>query len=143
MGFKPYPKPYDGWGLKFHTYLLCSREGDVEESLGSPSDPSFLPVSWSISGKYLAGALEKTVNIWQVNGKSHVNTGNAFEYLLSPSNGFPSPWNSQFIHQLKIYAYYGLSQRGSAHFLTFLSWSFSWFSSCKLKIIFMYCKYSE
>jgi len=48
--------------------LSYSREGDAEESLGSPSDPSFSPVSWSISGKYLAGALEKMVNIWQVNG---------------------------------------------------------------------------
>ncbi|KAM5242072.1 putative E3 ubiquitin-protein ligase HERC1 isoform 19-T29 [Hipposideros larvatus] len=43
-------------------------EDDTEESLVSPSDPSFSPVSWSVSGKYLAGALEKMVNIWQVNG---------------------------------------------------------------------------
>ncbi|XP_054985114.1 probable E3 ubiquitin-protein ligase HERC1 [Sorex araneus] len=50
------------------TCVFSRLEGDIEESLGSPSDPSFSPVSWSISGKYLAGALEKTVNIWQVNG---------------------------------------------------------------------------
>ena len=53
-----------------YSSVLHFREGDAEESLGSPSDPSFSPVSWSISGKYLAGALEKMVNIWQVNGKS-------------------------------------------------------------------------
>lgn len=52
------------------TCVFNRLEGDAEESLGSPSDPSFSPVSWSISGKYLAGALEKMVNIWQVNGKS-------------------------------------------------------------------------
>ncbi|KAB1277623.1 putative E3 ubiquitin-protein ligase HERC1 [Camelus dromedarius] len=50
------------------TCVFNRLEGDAEESLGSPSDPSFSPVSWSISGKYLAGALEKMVNIWQVNG---------------------------------------------------------------------------
>ncbi|XP_055453781.1 probable E3 ubiquitin-protein ligase HERC1 isoform X7 [Psammomys obesus] len=50
------------------TCVFSRLEGDAEESLGSPSDPSFSPVSWSISGKYLAGALEKMVNIWQVNG---------------------------------------------------------------------------
>ncbi|XP_055971788.1 probable E3 ubiquitin-protein ligase HERC1 [Sorex fumeus] len=50
------------------TCVFNRLEGDIEESLGSPSDPSFSPVSWSISGKYLAGALEKMVNIWQVNG---------------------------------------------------------------------------
>ena len=69
-------------GLEFHTYLLYSREGDAEESLGSPSDPSFSPVSWSISGKYLAGALEKMVNIWQVNGKSHINTSKLLKELF-------------------------------------------------------------
>ena len=58
------------------------EEGDAEESLGSPSDPSFSPVSWSISGKYLAGALEKMVNIWQVNGKSHINTSKLLKELF-------------------------------------------------------------
>lgn len=64
--------------------LLYFREGDAEESLGSPSDPSFSPVSWSISGKYLAGALEKMVNIWQVNGKSHANTSKLLKVLFKP-----------------------------------------------------------
>ncbi|MGH0120210.1 UNVERIFIED_CONTAM: hypothetical protein FKN15_006371 [Acipenser sinensis] len=31
-------------------------------------DPSLSPVCWSVSGKYLAAAMEKMVNIWQVNG---------------------------------------------------------------------------
>lgn len=48
-------------------FFYC-REGDSEESLGSPSDLSLSLVCWSISGKYLAGATEKMVNIWQVNG---------------------------------------------------------------------------
>lgn len=26
-------------------------------------------VAWSVSGKYLASAMEKVVNIWQVNGE--------------------------------------------------------------------------
>ncbi|EMP26120.1 Putative E3 ubiquitin-protein ligase HERC1 [Chelonia mydas] len=50
------------------TCVFNKLEGDSEESLGSPSDPSLSLICWSISGKYLAGALEKTVNIWQVNG---------------------------------------------------------------------------
>ncbi|XP_018619035.1 probable E3 ubiquitin-protein ligase HERC1 isoform X2 [Scleropages formosus] len=37
-------------------------------SLGSPGDPSLSPVTWSVTGKYLAAAMEKMVNIWQVNG---------------------------------------------------------------------------
>ena len=36
--------------------------------LGSPSDPSLSPLAWSVTGKYLASAIEKMVNIWQVNG---------------------------------------------------------------------------
>lgn len=47
---------------------LSCREGDAEENLGSPGDPGFSLACWSLSGKYLAGALEKMVNIWQVNG---------------------------------------------------------------------------
>nr|XP_033775643.1 probable E3 ubiquitin-protein ligase HERC1 isoform X2 [Geotrypetes seraphini] len=42
----------------------CSEE--TLSNLGSPSDP--ITVCWSVSGKYLAGAFEKMVNIWQVNG---------------------------------------------------------------------------
>lgn len=51
-----------------HSISFYYREGDSEESLGSPSDLSLSLVCWSISGKYLAGATEKMVNIWQVNG---------------------------------------------------------------------------
>ncbi|OXB82040.1 UNVERIFIED_CONTAM: hypothetical protein H355_004123 [Colinus virginianus] len=50
------------------TCVLNKLEGDSEESLGSPSDLSLSLICWSISGKYLAGATEKMVNIWQVNG---------------------------------------------------------------------------
>ncbi|RMB94614.1 hypothetical protein DUI87_29429 [Hirundo rustica rustica] len=50
------------------TCVLNKLEGDSEEGLGSPSDLSLSLVCWSISGKYLAGATEKVVNIWQVNG---------------------------------------------------------------------------
>ncbi|MEQ2186429.1 hypothetical protein GOODEAATRI_028317, partial [Goodea atripinnis] len=37
-------------------------------SLGSPSDPCLSPLAWSVAGKNLASAMEKMVNIWQVNG---------------------------------------------------------------------------
>ncbi|XP_005987770.1 probable E3 ubiquitin-protein ligase HERC1 isoform X3 [Latimeria chalumnae] len=37
-------------------------------NLSSPSDPSLSSICWSVSGKYLAAAVEKAVNIWQVNG---------------------------------------------------------------------------
>ncbi|KAG8144816.1 hypothetical protein E2320_013235 [Naja naja] len=47
------------------TCVFSKLEGDAEENLGSPSDPGFSLACWSISGKYLAGALEKMVNIWQ------------------------------------------------------------------------------
>lgn len=52
--------------------VLSCREGDAEENLGSPGDPGSSLACWSISGKYLAGALEKMVNIWQVNGTNHI-----------------------------------------------------------------------
>lgn len=48
------------------------RSGSSEEGmsgLGSPSDPCLSPLAWSVTGKYLASAMEKMVNIWQVNGK--------------------------------------------------------------------------
>ncbi|XP_078388638.1 putative E3 ubiquitin-protein ligase HERC1 isoform X9 [Cetorhinus maximus] len=37
-------------------------------SLGSPCDPNLSLICWSVSGKYIAAALEKVVNIWQVTG---------------------------------------------------------------------------
>uniref|UniRef100_A0A8C6YER0 HECT-type E3 ubiquitin transferase n=1 Tax=Naja naja TaxID=35670 RepID=A0A8C6YER0_NAJNA len=72
------------------TCVFSKLEGDAEENLGSPSDPGFSLACWSISGKYLAGALEKMVNIWQVNGgkglldihPSAAWTGDAPEFLL-------------------------------------------------------------
>ncbi|XP_053573265.1 probable E3 ubiquitin-protein ligase HERC1 isoform X6 [Bombina bombina] len=45
------------------TCIFHKMEGGAEDS-----DPSLSPVCWSVSGRYLAGALEKMVNIWQVNG---------------------------------------------------------------------------
>uniref|UniRef100_A0A7M4EPI1 HECT-type E3 ubiquitin transferase n=1 Tax=Crocodylus porosus TaxID=8502 RepID=A0A7M4EPI1_CROPO len=50
------------------TCVFNKFENDSEDSLGSPTDSGLSLVCWSISGKYLAGALEKMVNIWQVNG---------------------------------------------------------------------------
>uniref|UniRef100_A0A8D2LRJ6 HECT-type E3 ubiquitin transferase n=1 Tax=Varanus komodoensis TaxID=61221 RepID=A0A8D2LRJ6_VARKO len=50
------------------TCIFSKLEGEAEENLGSPSDPSLSLACWSVSGKYLAGALEKMVNVWQVNG---------------------------------------------------------------------------
>ena len=38
-------------------------------SLGSPGEHCLASLAWSLNGKYLASAMEKMVNIWQVNGK--------------------------------------------------------------------------
>ncbi|XP_056135403.1 probable E3 ubiquitin-protein ligase HERC1 isoform X2 [Lampris incognitus] len=53
------------------TCIFNKTEGSSEEGLtclGSPSDPSLAPLSWSVTGRYMASAVEKMVNIWQVNG---------------------------------------------------------------------------
>nr|XP_060611660.1 probable E3 ubiquitin-protein ligase HERC1 isoform X2 [Anolis sagrei ordinatus] len=51
------------------TCVFIKLEGEAEDSSpGSPSDPSLSLACWSPSGRFLAGALEKMVNIWQVNG---------------------------------------------------------------------------
>ncbi|XP_043933675.1 probable E3 ubiquitin-protein ligase HERC1 isoform X2 [Protopterus annectens] len=53
------------------TCVFSKVEETADENLstlGSPSDPSLFPICWSVSGKYLAAALEKRVNIWLVNG---------------------------------------------------------------------------
>uniref|UniRef100_A0A671MPF4 HECT-type E3 ubiquitin transferase n=1 Tax=Sinocyclocheilus anshuiensis TaxID=1608454 RepID=A0A671MPF4_9TELE len=53
------------------TCVFNKGEDTSEEfmgNLGSPGDPNLAPVAWSVSGKYLAAAMEKIVNIWQVNG---------------------------------------------------------------------------
>ncbi|TUG88269.1 putative E3 ubiquitin-protein ligase HERC1 [Bagarius yarrelli] len=41
---------------------------ECSTGLGSPGEPSLAPVAWSVSGKLVAAAMEKVVNIWQVNG---------------------------------------------------------------------------
>ncbi|XP_069758992.1 probable E3 ubiquitin-protein ligase HERC1 isoform X8 [Narcine bancroftii] len=52
------------------TCIFNKSEGSSEDlgCLGSPCDPNLSLVCWSISGKYIAAALEKLVNIWQVTG---------------------------------------------------------------------------
>ncbi|KAM7405656.1 hypothetical protein PAMP_000090 [Pampus punctatissimus] len=53
------------------TCIFNKDDGSAEQGLsglGSPSDVSLSPLSWSVTGKYLASAMEKMVNIWQVNG---------------------------------------------------------------------------
>lgn len=53
------------------TYIFNKNDGSSDEGmsgLGSPSDPCMSPLAWSVTGKYLASAMEKLVNIWQVNG---------------------------------------------------------------------------
>uniref|UniRef100_A0A1A7WGI3 HECT-type E3 ubiquitin transferase n=1 Tax=Iconisemion striatum TaxID=60296 RepID=A0A1A7WGI3_9TELE len=53
------------------TCVFNKDDGSSEEGmsgLGSPSDPCLSPLAWSVTGKYLASAMEKLVNIWQVNG---------------------------------------------------------------------------
>ncbi|XP_057693770.1 probable E3 ubiquitin-protein ligase HERC1 isoform X5 [Corythoichthys intestinalis] len=53
------------------TCIFNKDDGSSEDGrtcLGSPSDVCSPPVAWSVTGKYLASAMEKMVNIWQVNG---------------------------------------------------------------------------
>ncbi|XP_028822113.1 probable E3 ubiquitin-protein ligase HERC1 [Denticeps clupeoides] len=52
------------------TCIFSKTDGSEEGvySLGSPADPSLAPVSWSVCGRFLAAAMEKVVNVWQVNG---------------------------------------------------------------------------
>uniref|UniRef100_A0A3Q2W7X5 HECT-type E3 ubiquitin transferase n=1 Tax=Haplochromis burtoni TaxID=8153 RepID=A0A3Q2W7X5_HAPBU len=53
------------------TCVFNKDDDSLEEGmsgLGSPSDPCLSPLAWSVTGKYLASAMEKMVNIWQVNG---------------------------------------------------------------------------
>ncbi|XP_035991715.1 probable E3 ubiquitin-protein ligase HERC1 isoform X5 [Fundulus heteroclitus] len=53
------------------TCVFNKEDGPSEDGmsgLGSPSDPCLSPLAWSVTGKYLASAMEKMVNIWQVNG---------------------------------------------------------------------------
>lgn len=55
--------------------LSFTSDDSLEEGmsgLGSPSDPCLSPLAWSVTGKYLASAMEKMVNIWQVNGKEFI-----------------------------------------------------------------------
>ncbi|XP_067298543.1 probable E3 ubiquitin-protein ligase HERC1 isoform X4 [Pseudorasbora parva] len=65
------------WNVTKNQYTLqqtCvfNKADDTSEecmnNLGSPGDPNLAPVAWSVSGMYLAAAMEKIVNIWQVNG---------------------------------------------------------------------------
>ncbi|XP_030650140.1 probable E3 ubiquitin-protein ligase HERC1 isoform X2 [Chanos chanos] len=62
------------WNVTKNQYTLQQTcvfnrlDGSPDDCMGSPGDPSLGQVSWSVSGKYLAACLEKTVNIWQVNG---------------------------------------------------------------------------
>ncbi|XP_061671695.1 probable E3 ubiquitin-protein ligase HERC1 isoform X2 [Syngnathoides biaculeatus] len=53
------------------TCIFNKEDGSSVEGrtcMGSPSDFSLTPLAWSVTGKYLASAVEKMVNIWQVNG---------------------------------------------------------------------------
>lgn len=55
--------------LHLDSLLSIGSSDEGMSSLGSPSDPSLSPLAWSVTGKYLACAMEKMVNIWQVNGE--------------------------------------------------------------------------
>ncbi|XP_029961368.1 LOW QUALITY PROTEIN: probable E3 ubiquitin-protein ligase HERC1 [Salarias fasciatus] len=65
------------WSVAKNQYSLqqtCifNRDGGSPEEaapgLGSPGDPGLSPLAWSVTGRFLACAMEKTVNVWQVNG---------------------------------------------------------------------------
>ncbi|XP_032830981.2 putative E3 ubiquitin-protein ligase HERC1 isoform X4 [Petromyzon marinus] len=71
------------WSVSKNQYTLQQTcvfhklDNEAEESasgLGSPSDPHLSQVCWSVSGKYIAASLDKTVNIWPINGgRGHVD----------------------------------------------------------------------
>uniref|UniRef100_A0A3Q1FHN5 Uncharacterized protein n=1 Tax=Acanthochromis polyacanthus TaxID=80966 RepID=A0A3Q1FHN5_9TELE len=57
------------WNVTKNQYTLqCCVFKEGMSGLGSPSDPCLSPLAWSVTGRYLASAMEKMVNIWQVNG---------------------------------------------------------------------------
>ncbi|XP_035381674.1 probable E3 ubiquitin-protein ligase HERC1 isoform X2 [Electrophorus electricus] len=64
------------WSVSKNQYSLQQTvvnrtDSSLEECVGgvpSPGEPSLAPVAWSASAKFLATAVEKVVNIWQVNG---------------------------------------------------------------------------
>ncbi|MEQ2204788.1 putative E3 ubiquitin-protein ligase herc1, partial [Xenoophorus captivus] len=55
------------WNVTKNQYTL-QQTCIFNKDLGSPSDPCLSPLAWSVAGKNLASAMEKMVNIWQVNG---------------------------------------------------------------------------
>ena len=73
--------------------------------LGSPSDPCLSPLAWSVTGKYLASAMEKMVNIWQVNGK--------LLFIFPPQTSLQSSIcfyvNTQYVNGLKKLPLYKLN----------------------------------
>lgn len=54
------------------SFISDGSSDEGMSGLGSPSDPCMSPLAWSVTGKYLASAMEKLVNIWQVNGNIFV-----------------------------------------------------------------------
>ncbi|XP_076880016.1 putative E3 ubiquitin-protein ligase HERC1 isoform X2 [Brachyhypopomus gauderio] len=53
------------------TVIFSRVDGPPEEcvcGVPPPGDLSLAPVAWSVSAKFLSAAVEKVVNIWQVNG---------------------------------------------------------------------------
>lgn len=66
--------------------------------LGSPSDPCLSPLAWSVTGKYLASAMEKMVNIWQVNGNYFVFLALALDFLFCFLFFFTVPHVSDRLH---------------------------------------------
>uniref|UniRef100_A0A8D3DEC0 HECT-type E3 ubiquitin transferase n=1 Tax=Scophthalmus maximus TaxID=52904 RepID=A0A8D3DEC0_SCOMX len=55
------------WNVTKSQYTL-QQTCVFNKDLGSPSDPCWSPLAWSVTGKYLASAIDKMINIWQVNG---------------------------------------------------------------------------
>jgi len=53
----------------YSRWLSDSSSEEGLNSLGSPGEHCLASLAWSLTGKYLASAMEKMVNIWQVNGK--------------------------------------------------------------------------
>lgn len=59
-------------------------------AVGSPGDPCLSPLAWSVTGRYLACAVEKMVNIWQVNGKGRPCVNKRISKIKGYQKGRPS-----------------------------------------------------
>ncbi|XP_053720543.1 probable E3 ubiquitin-protein ligase HERC1 isoform X1 [Synchiropus splendidus] len=89
------------------TCVFNKHDGSSEDgslSLGSPSDSCLCPLCWSVSGKFLASAVDKMVNIWQVTGgRGLLDTQPHWVSALAwPENESDSLWSDKTVDVLLV-----------------------------------------